>query len=203
MTSSTCGPTSTSTTPRSPTPDPTPAEPPFRILGLDPGSTASGWGVIERRGRRWILAGCGVLRGGPSSRPLPERLRRLHEALIDLIDGWRPREAAVEDLFHARNARSALVLGHARGVLLLALSQRGLSPRSYPPPTVKQAVTGSGAAAKDQVRRWVCRWLGAPIAGIEADASDALAVALCHARALGWERAISAAGRGRARPVPG
>ncbi len=103
-----------------------------------------------------------------------------------MLDRLRPQEAAVEDLFHARNARSALILGHARGVILLALRQRGLSPASYAARTIKQAITGSGSADKDQVRHWVCRWLGASPEGVELDASDALAVALCHARSRGW-----------------
>jgi len=199
MTSSTFGPTSTSTTPRSPKPDltPRPAST-LRILGLDPGSTACGWGVIERSGREWRLAGCGVLRARGASSTLTSRLRRLYGGLIELLDAWRPSQAAVEDLFHSRNARSALILGHARGVLLLALGQRGLCPRSYPPPTVKQAVTGSGAASKEQVRRWVCRWLATRDQRIATDASDALAVALCHARVSRWERATGSDG---ARPA--
>lgn len=132
-----------------------------------------------------------MLRAGRQA-PLHRRLLGLHAGLLSLLDRWQPHEAAVEDLFHARNGRATLVLGHARGVVLLGLCQRGLAPHSYPPPTVKQAVTGSGAAAKQQVRRWVCRWLGVPAEGVQTDASDALAVALCHAHSLGWRRVEAA-----------
>jgi len=189
MTCSTCGPTSTSPTPSSPTPEPAVSPHPSRILGLDPGSNAVGWGVIERRGRGWFLAGCGVLRAGGARRALPDRLQTLYAGLLTLLECWHPHEAAVEDLFHARNARAALVLGHARGVLLLALAQHGIPMHSYSPPTVKQAVTGSGSASKEQVRRWVCQWLGVPSEGIELDASDALALALCHSRSTRRRRA--------------
>ena len=138
-----------------------------------------------------MLGGCGVLRTR-AGEPLPERLLRLHTDLLGLIDRWRPREAAVEDLFHALNARAALVLGHARGVLVLGLRQRGLDLHSYAPRMIKKAVTGSGAASKDQVRRWVCRWLRAPADHLDTNASDALAVALCHAGTAGWRRAEGA-----------
>ncbi len=187
MTCSTSGPTSTSKTRKSPKADPPPARARERILGIDPGSTAVGWGVLERHQGTWRLAGHGVLRAG-SREALPARLRILHEKLWELLERWRPSEAAVEDLFHARNPRSSLILGHARGVILLALSQYGLSPASYPARTVKQAMTGSGSADKQQVKQWLCRWLEAEPAGIATDASDALAVALCHARSRAWPR---------------
>jgi len=201
MTFSTSGPTSTSTTPSSPRPEPPVPPLGHRILGLDPGSAALGWGVVERRDGTWKMAACGVLRA-PRREALAERLHCLHSGLLSLLDRWQPREAAVEDLFYARNARAALVLGQARGVALLALCQRGLRPVSYSPLSVKQAVTGSGAADKEQVRRWVCRWLETTARDIEIDASDALAVALCHARSRRWRSLESAAPLPRPRRRP-
>jgi crossover junction endodeoxyribonuclease RuvC len=147
------------------------------------------------------MAACGVLRA-PRREALAERLHCLHSGLLSLLDRWQPGEAAVEDLFYARNARAALVLGQARGVALLALCQRGLRPVSYSPLSVKQAVTGSGAADKEQVRRWVCRWLETTARNIEIDASDALAVALCHARSRRWRSLESAAPLPRPRRRP-
>ncbi|MEE8536862.1 MAG: crossover junction endodeoxyribonuclease RuvC [Acidobacteriota bacterium] len=185
MTCSTSGPTSTSTNRKSLKAERNAVSPCERILGIDPGSTATGWGVLERRGRAWRVAGHGVLRAS-AREELPARLRSLHEKLSDLLDLWQPGEAAVEDLFHARNARTTLTLGHARGVILLALSQHGLSPISYAALTVKQAITGSGSAEKIQVKQWLCRWLEIRPEGLSTDASDALAVALCHARSRTW-----------------
>jgi crossover junction endodeoxyribonuclease RuvC len=115
----------------------------------------------------------------------------LYAHLLELLDLWQPREAAVEDLFHARNARAALVLGQARGVLLLGLCQRGLDPHAYSARTVKQAVTGSGGADKTQVREWVGRALGVAAGRLPLDASDALAVALCHAQSRAWRSAVA------------
>jgi crossover junction endodeoxyribonuclease RuvC len=152
--------------------------------------------VLERRGRGWVLAAHGVLRPG-AEEPLPSRLRRLHAGLLKVVERFLPLEAAVEDIFHARNARSALVLGQARGVLLLGLCQRGIPIHSYPATTVKKAVGGSGAAGKNELRRWVCRWLGARPEQVEIDASDALAVALCHAQARAWRSAVGRARRSR------
>jgi crossover junction endodeoxyribonuclease RuvC len=189
-----CGPTSTSTTPSSAKPDLRTADTAIRILGLDPGARAAGWGVLERRGRGWALAAHGVLRPRPGE-ALPGRLHGLHAGLLRVIERFLPLEAAVEDIFHARNSRSALVLGQARGVLLLGLCQRGVPVHSYPAATVKKAVGGSGAAGKREVRRWVCRWLGASPDDVDLDASDALAVALCHAQARSWRGAVERARR--------
>ena len=111
--------------------------------------------------------------------PLEDRLLVLHHALARLMGEHRPAIVAVEELYHAKNARSALVLGHARGVALLAARLCGAQVRSYPASVIKQAVTGSGRAEKDQVSRMVCALLGISLAGERADAADALAAALC------------------------
>ena len=149
------------------------------ILGVDPGSLRTGFGAIETDGRRHRLLEMGTL--APSPRlELPIRLRAIHAGLTQVIARCRPDVLAVEDVFHAVNARSALVLGHVRGVVLLAGADAGLPVSAFPPATVKVQVTGFGRAEKSQVALMVSRILALEeqTAG---DATDALAVALCHA----------------------
>ena len=151
------------------------------ILGVDPGSIRTGYGVIESDGRRHRLLDKGVLR--PAARAsLPERLRQIHDGLTALIARHAPDVLAVEDVFHAANTRTALVLGHVRGVVLLAGSEAGLDVRTLSPATVKEQVTGYGLADKAQVAFMVARHLGMPGDGEAGDAADALAVALCEAQ---------------------
>ena len=150
----------------------------MRVLGIDPGSRYCGFGVVEDDGGTRVRhLGHGVLVLG-ENRPMEVRLRLLHEGLVRELSQHRPQVVAVEDVFHARNARSALVLGQARGVALLAAAQAGVEVRSYSPSTIKQAVTGTGRAEKDQVGRMVAVLLGLRIEG-RLDASDALAAAIC------------------------
>ncbi len=149
------------------------------VLGVDPGSHATGYGVIAT-GRVVRLVAGGVIRTD-SKQPLPARLLRIHEELSAVIAEHQPDEMAVEDLFNARNARSALILGHARGVILLAGGRAGLPIGEYAPRLVKKALTGNGAATKEQVRSMVVRCLGLQRELPPLDQSDALAVALCHA----------------------
>jgi crossover junction endodeoxyribonuclease RuvC len=148
------------------------------VLGVDPGSHATGFGVIST-GPVVRMLGGGVIRARKDA-PLPERLLFIHTELTSVIDQFNPMEMAVEDLFNAKNARSSLILGHARGVILLAGSSAGLPVAEYAPREVKKALTGNGAAAKEQVRFMVMRLLclkeSPPL-----DMSDALAVALTHA----------------------
>jgi crossover junction endodeoxyribonuclease RuvC len=147
------------------------------ILGVDPGSHATGYGVISTGPVVRMLAG-GVIRT-PAKAPLSERLLAIHGALNDVIAAHSPMQMAVEDVFNAKNARSSLILGHARGVILLSGAAAGLPVAEYAPREVKQAVTGNGAATKEQVRFMVMRLLRLqeepPL-----DMSDALAVALAH-----------------------
>jgi len=140
----------------------------------------TGWGAIETDGLRHRLVDKGVI-APPHAHPLPERLRIIHSGLSALLTRLRPERLAVEDLFHAANARSALVLGHVRGVVLLAGAEAGLPVQALAPATVKQQVTGFGRAEKSQVALMVSRLLN--LAGDEqaGDAADALAVALCCA----------------------
>lgn len=150
------------------------------VLGVDPGSLRTGYGAVETDGRRHRLIERGAL--APGARvSLPEKLRHIHAGVAALIDRLRPDALAVEDVFHATNTRTALVLGHVRGVVLLAGAEAGLPVHEYPPATVKQQVTGFGRAEKSQVAFMVSRMLELPADAPPGDATDALAVALCLA----------------------
>ena len=150
------------------------------ILGVDPGSIRTGYGVIATDGRRHRLVEKGLL-ASSSRLPLPARLRVVHDGIRELIARLEPDVLAVEDVFHAANTRTALVLGHVRGVVLLAGAAAGLPVHEFPPATVKQQVTGFGRAEKQQVAFMVSRLLELGEEGEAGDAADALAVALCHA----------------------
>src|SRR5713101_1738021 len=149
------------------------------ILGVDPGSLRTGYGAIDTDGRRHRLIEKGFIAPPPRG-SLPERLRLIHAGVGELIARLRPDVLAVEDVFHAANARSALVLGHVRGVVLLAGAESGLAVSAFSPATVKLQVTGFGRAEKAQVAMMVSRILALEEQA-SGDAADALAVALCHA----------------------
>ena len=150
------------------------------ILGVDPGSQRCGYGVVEWLGpRRLRYVECGLFEP-PRSAALAVRLGEISVGLRELIDELEPQEVAVEGVFHGKNARSALMLGHSRGVALGAAGERNLPVFEYAPRTVKRAVAGSGAASKYQVQAMV-RVLCALKRPPRLDASDALAVAICHA----------------------
>jgi crossover junction endodeoxyribonuclease RuvC len=150
------------------------------ILGVDPGSVRTGYGAIATDGRRHRLLELGTL-AAPARCELPERLRRIHQGVAGLLARLQPDVLAVEDVFHSINPRSALVLGHVRGVILLAGAQAGLPVFAFAPATVKVQITGYGRAEKSQVASMVARLLALPEAETAGDATDALAVALCHA----------------------
>ena len=151
------------------------------ILGIDPGSRFTGWGLVESDGRNSCRLAGGTLKLG-ESRPLAERLVTLAGELEAILEIHRPAHCAVEQIFAARNARSALVLGHARGVVLCAVARRGVELYEYAPNQVKQAVVGAGKADKTQVNRMVQVLLNyrEPMGEDEA---DALALAITHAAA--------------------
>jgi crossover junction endodeoxyribonuclease RuvC len=153
------------------------------ILGVDPGSLRTGYGVIETNGRRHRLLEKGVLAPRPRV-CLAERLFVIHQGIQKVIARLHPDVLAVEDLFHALNSRSAIVLSHVRGVVLLAGAESGLPVYAFAPATVKLQITGSGRAEKVQVALMVAHLLGLPGRGQPGDASDALAVALCHAHLM-------------------
>ncbi len=151
----------------------------IRILGIDPGSGATGWGLIETIGPKLAFVAAGIVR---PKRALgrPERLAAIHEALAGLIAEWAPDEAAVEETFVNASPRDALVLGEARGVALLAPALAGICVAEYAANTIKKSVVGKGHAEKSQVAAMVRVLL--PASGEQAaDAADALAVAICHA----------------------
>ncbi|WP_338865032.1 crossover junction endodeoxyribonuclease RuvC [Myxococcus stipitatus] len=152
----------------------------MRVLGVDPGSRFMGYGVVEEKRGRLVHVGHGVIKVDETA-PLAFRLKELHAALCAQLAKFRPEAVAVEGVFTFRNARSALVLGHARGVALLAAAQVSLPVFEYPPAKVKKSVGAGGADGKDAVARMVRTFLGLEASELgRADASDALAVALCH-----------------------
>jgi crossover junction endodeoxyribonuclease RuvC len=154
----------------------------MRVLGIDPGSAATGYGVIEDQGGQLSVVASGAITSH-AKLPFPERLLRIHRELRAVIGTWRPDCAAVEAVFFAKNVQSALKLGQARGVALLALVEEGIAIHEYSALEVKQAVTSYGHAQKRQVQEMVRMLLGLAVVPEPADAADALAVAICHHQA--------------------
>ena len=151
----------------------------MRIVGIDPGSERTGYGCVETDGRRHRLVTCGAITAAAGD-AFPARLARIHRELVALLAKTRPDCVAVESVFHAVNARSALKLGHARGVALLAAVEAGCAIVEYTPAEVKRAVVGYGRAEKRQVQQMIKLLLGLAQPPTPYDASDALAVAICH-----------------------
>lgn len=164
---------------------------PLRVIGVDPGTRRTGFGVVERQAGRMVHVAHGVI-APPPAWDIGDRLVYIHEHLREAIAAHGPDEAALERVFSSRNAASALKLGHARGVALLALRQAGLPVAELAASEIKQGVTGSGRAGKDQVGAMVKALLGLPEAAPE-DAADALAAALCRCQAAAFDRAAGAA----------
>jgi crossover junction endodeoxyribonuclease RuvC len=160
-----------------------------RIMGIDPGSRHTGYGLIDTGREPPRSLACGVLRPGQAL-PLPDRLLEIHKGLAALLAEHRPDVVAVETAFYHKNVKSTLVLGHVRGVVLLAARETGIAVQEYAPRDIKLAVTGNGGAGKEQVA-FMVKSLLAVSGKVPADAADALAVALCH-----WNRS-------RLRPVSG
>ncbi|MFI5177899.1 MAG: crossover junction endodeoxyribonuclease RuvC [Vicinamibacterales bacterium] len=156
----------------------------MRIFGIDPGSIRTGYGCVETDGSRHRLVTCGVL-AAPGRATFPQRLQFIHEGLTRLLRAASPECVAIENLFHARHARSALVLGHARGVAVLAAVQAGVPVVEYSPSEIKLAVSGYGRAEKPQLQHMVKLLLGLDTVPSPHDAADALAVAICHAHTQG------------------
>jgi crossover junction endodeoxyribonuclease RuvC len=151
-----------------------------RVLGIDPGTAATGYGVVETGARgSFRLIECGVIRTTAGAL-LASRLRQVHEELTGLIARHRPDVLAVEEAFYAKNVRTTLVLGHARGVILLAGAQADTPIAEYSPAVIKLTVTGKGAALKPQVGFMVAKLLRLTAAPQPADAADGVAVALTH-----------------------
>lgn len=151
----------------------------MKIFGIDPGSHRTGYGCVLSDGSRHRLIACGTI-AAPACATLPDRLLAIHRGLRALIAEHRPDCVAVEDVFHARNVRSALLLGHARGVALLAACEAGVPVVAYSPAEIKHAVVGYGRAEKRQVQSMVRLLLGLEAPPSPHDVADALAVAICH-----------------------
>jgi len=166
-----------------------------RILGIDPGSRITGYGVVDVDGPRSRYVASGTVRCGTGE--LPARLRAIFDGLDEIIATYAPEETAIEQVFMHRNADSALKLGQARGAAICACTRRELAIGEYSPRQIKQAVVGTGAATKEQVQQMVRRLLALPAAP-PSDAADALAVALCHGSVRGLAERVGAAGRLRA-----
>lgn len=153
------------------------------VLGIDPGTAVTGYGIIRREGRNPLaLIECGVIRTKPRD-ALPQRLTEIHEGVLELIRRHKPTVLSIEDIFYARNVRTTVVLGHARGVILLAAAQAELEIHEYPPAEIKKAVAGTGAATKLQVQFMVMRLLRLKSAPQPSDAADGVAAALAFAMA--------------------
>ncbi len=149
------------------------------VLGIDPGTADTGFGVVQSAGSRLRALASGVIQTSPRT-ALERRLAEIHELVGKLLEGYEPDAVAVEELYFGANARTAFAVGQARGVILLAAGQRGTPTLSYTPQQVKGAVCGHGRADKVQVARMVARLLGLPESPASDHASDALAVAICH-----------------------
>lgn len=163
----------------------------IRVLGIDPGLQHTGWGVIEVRDNRLGAVASGTVHTD-ASLSLAERLGQIHDGISHVIAQWTPDEAACEETFVNKNPLSTLKLGQARGAALVAAARAGLLVAEYPPKSIKQAVVGTGGAAKEQVQMMV-RTLLPGCAPPSADAADALAVAICHAHLRASTQAVSAA----------
>jgi crossover junction endodeoxyribonuclease RuvC len=169
-----------------------------RIFGIDPGSVRTGYGCVETDGRRHRLIACGAITMAAGD-SFPTRLAQIHRDLALLLAAHQPDCVAVENLFHAMNARSALKLGHARGVVLLAAVEAGCEVVEYTPAEIKRAVVGYGRAEKHQVQQMIKLLLGLPKAPSPHDAADALAVAICHLHSRPLASAHVKASEGRDR----
>jgi crossover junction endodeoxyribonuclease RuvC len=149
------------------------------VFGIDPGSERTGYGCVETDGSRHVLLMCGAVTAPPRA-SFPDRLLAIHRGLVERLGECRPDAVAVENVFFATNVRSALKLGHARGVAMLAAVQSGIAVVEYSPAEIKRAVTGYGRAEKQQVQQMIKLLLGLASVPSPHDAADALAVAICH-----------------------
>lgn len=149
------------------------------VLGIDPGTALCGYGFVSAENEELRLVAYGVV-STPAHTPLPARLRQIYQELSALVARYQPTDAVVEKLFFARNTRSALAVGHARGVALLAAAQADLPVHEYTPNEIKQALVGYGHADKNQIQQMVKLLLGLDFVPQPDDAADALAIAICH-----------------------
>ncbi|MCO6046800.1 crossover junction endodeoxyribonuclease RuvC [Aeoliella sp. ICT_H6.2] len=154
----------------------------MKILGIDPGLNITGYGVIETAGRRVRLVEAGVVRGGSSSnRTLAERVAEVHQGVAEVIETHAPEVMAIEELYsHYDRPKTAILMGHARGAIILAGQLGGLSVKHYAATQIKKTLTGNGRAPKTQMQQAIARELGLPAPPEPADVADALAIAMTH-----------------------
>ncbi len=172
----------------------------MRVLGIDPGSVISGYGVVEQKGKHFSLIEYGVIEARKAGEPMPLRLKTIFTRVQAVIERSLPDEAAVESIFYAKNVASVIKLSHARGAAILAATMQGIPVAEYSPREVKRAVTGSGNASKEQVQYMVRGLLSIEETPDYYDKTDALAIALCHiikavspvSRPRSWKQFIDA-----------
>jgi crossover junction endodeoxyribonuclease RuvC len=163
------------------------------VMGIDPGTASTGYGVVQSVGSRLLDLADGVIQTQPGT-PLERRLADIHTRVGELLDEHLPEAVAIEELYFGANVRTAFAVGQARGVVLLAAGQRGVPSHSYTPQQVKAAVCGHGRAGKDQVARMVAQLLGLPAPPSPDHAADALAVAICELNRAPLARALAGTG---------
>jgi crossover junction endodeoxyribonuclease RuvC len=163
------------------------------VIGIDPGTANLGFGIVRVEGNRMVALDGGVVETSAGA-PMERRLERIHAELGQLISWHEPAAMAVEDVFFGKNAQTAMTVGRASGVAMLAAAQAGVECFAYTPQAIKMAVCGSGSAGKKQVQRMVGTLLGLPEPPSPDHAADALAVAICHGGGVGRREALEAAG---------
>ena len=162
----------------------------MRILGIDPGYAILGYGVLDFKGNRFSVVTYGAITTD-SKMEMPERLRVLYEQLKNIIDEYKPEEAAIEELFFNNNAKTAILVGEARGVAVLACAEKGLSIGEYTPLQIKQSLVGYGRADKKQVQSMVKAILNLDEVPKPDDTADAIAAAICHGHSAGNKRKLT------------
>jgi crossover junction endodeoxyribonuclease RuvC len=162
------------------------------VMGIDPGAANLGFGIVQVQGNRMVALDGGVVETS-ADLSMERRLERIHRTLGELISWHEPKALAIEEVYFGKNVRSAMAVGQASGVAMLAAAQHGLSCFAYTPQAIKMAVCGSGAAGKRQVQRMVGTLLGLPEPPSPDHAADALAVAICHGGSAGRREAVDTA----------
>lgn len=160
------------------------------VIGIDPGTRFTGYGIINKEGNKLTRLASGRIVAGTSSDPLGERLAKIYEGLDEVMRTHTPEQGALEGIFTARNAMSSLKLGHARGVAMLSMHLHGIALSEYPPASIKQAVTGNGRASKESVEQMVRMLLSLRDMPLAEDESDALAIAICHCNTYGFKQRL-------------
>jgi len=163
------------------------------VMGIDPGAANLGFGIVRVEGNHMVALDGGVIETTPDL-PIERRLERIHQALAELIAWHEPKAMAIEEVYFGKNVRSAMAVGQASGVAMLAAAQGGVGCFAYTPQAIKMAVCGSGGAGKRQVQRMVGSLLGLPEPPSPDHAADALAVAICHGGGNGHRQAVAALG---------